>query len=74
MVENELREEKERVSNCKHGRFVLRFKRIYNTFSITMKDMTFIRLAKWAHKHNLITKNRICNSEIVVRKDLKSVK
>jgi len=38
-----------------------------------MKDMTFIRLAKWAHKHNLITKNRICNSEIVVRKDLKSV-
>ena len=42
-------------------------------FSITMKNMTFPISLKGAHKHNPIIKNRICSSEIVVRKALKSV-
>jgi len=36
-----------------------------------MKDATFPKSPKWAQKHNPITKNRICSSGIVVRKDLK---
>ena len=35
--------------------------------------MTFPRSPKWAHKHNPMAKNRICSSEIMVRKSLKSV-
>ena len=38
-----------------------------------MKDVTLPRSPKWAHKHNPIIKNRICSSEIVTRKALKSV-
>ena len=130
IVESGLREEKERISNHKHRRFVLRFKLCstsssspheefslqlitrdhhstrshknkqdqqvqslgattpYNRrtcklvlrtqplehFLITMKDVTFHRSPKWAHKYNPITKNRICSSsETVMRKALKSV-
>ena len=43
-------------------------------FSITIKDVTFPKLLKWAYKHNPITKNRICSSEIMVRKALRFVK
>jgi len=38
-----------------------------------MKNVTFPRSPKGSHKHNHITKNRICNSEIMVREALKSV-
>jgi len=38
-----------------------------------MKNVTFPRSLKGSHKQNPITKNRICSSEIMVRKVLKSV-